>query len=209
MTTLLIIIGVLLLPYVYQVLVPFRRPRLDAYFSPGHTFSSEAEGFVQTVIRQEGDKLYTRVCMRPHAPGPPEHLHAGFDEAFTVIEGMLSVKFGNEVKTYSPGETVVIPRGTYHRIFNATDAEVVVGSGTSAEYLPVEFAYSLTQIYPLMDPKGGMSVRSFAKYCVMDGLFDSVIKGPPPAVVGFIRKAVKPWARLFGMTPYDDRSRPA
>ncbi|MFM2139103.1 MAG: hypothetical protein RJA57_1410, partial [Bacteroidota bacterium] len=172
-------------------------------------FASEAEGFVQTVLRQEGEKVYIQVRIRPHAPGPPEHLHAGFDEVLTVIEGTLSVNWEDGVRNYGPGETVQIPRGTYHRLFNASDAEVVVGSGTGAEYLPLEFAYSLVQIYPLMDPKGGMSLRSFCKYCVLDELFDSVIKGPPPQVVGFIRKVVKPWARLFGMTPYDERSRPA
>jgi hypothetical protein len=48
----------------------------------------------------------------------------------------------------------------------------------------------------------------FAKICVLDTAFDTVPAGPPPAFFVLLKKAVKPYARLLGVTPYDHKSRP-
>jgi hypothetical protein len=87
-----LIILLLLLPVLYNLLFPFRKPNLVHYFIPGQTFFSEAEGIRQTIIKQEGDKVYGQLELLPHAAGPPEHLHYAFDESGTVLQGTLSVK---------------------------------------------------------------------------------------------------------------------
>jgi hypothetical protein len=66
-----ITIGILLLPVLYNQLFPLRRPRLDHYFRPGHTFTSAAEGVTQTVIRQEGNRVYSELRFAPRAAGTP------------------------------------------------------------------------------------------------------------------------------------------
>jgi quercetin dioxygenase-like cupin family protein len=204
-----ILTSILLLPVAYNLLFPFRRPRLDNYFSPGQTFTSEAEGVTQTVIRQEGNRVYSELTFAPHAAGPPEHLHRTLDESLSVVKGTLTTKVGGQVRRAAAGERIVLRKGVYHRLYNETGEEVVLRSVAEEDYIPVELAYSLAQLYPLMKTGGGLSLKMFAKICVLDNAFDTVPAGLPPAFFSILVKAAKPYARLFGVTPYDHRSRPA
>jgi quercetin dioxygenase-like cupin family protein len=128
MTAALILIVLLLVPVLYDLLFPFKRPDLNNYFSPGQTFTSKAEGITQTVIKQEGDKVYGEVKFEPYAAGPPEHLHYTFNESGTVIKGTLSAKMNGQVKKFKAGERLILKRGIYHRIFNETNEEVIFRS---------------------------------------------------------------------------------
>jgi quercetin dioxygenase-like cupin family protein len=49
---------------------------------------------------------------------PPGHFHPDQDEHFEVLEGQLSVRVDGEERTLEPGETIDIPRGTVHRMWN-------------------------------------------------------------------------------------------
>ena len=96
MTTALIILGTMLLPVLYNLLFPFKRPDLDKYFSPGQTFTSKAEGVTQTVIRQDGNRVYCELRFDAKAIGPPEHLHNALNESGTVTRGTLTTKVGGK-----------------------------------------------------------------------------------------------------------------
>ncbi len=205
---LFLLTGFLLLPVAYDLLFPFRRPRLDDYFAPGQTFASQAEGVTHTVIRQEGNRVYSELRLAPYAAGPPAHLHQALDESLSVVKGTLSAEVGGQVRRAAAGERVVLPKGVYHRLYNETGEEVVLRSVAAEDYIPVELAYSLAQLYPLMKPGGGLSLPLFAKICVLDNAFDAIPAGPPPVFFWVLKKAVKPYARLFGVTPYEHRSRP-
>jgi quercetin dioxygenase-like cupin family protein len=208
MTVILIIVGLLLLPVIYNVAFPFKRPYLDNYFTPGQTFISIAEGVTQTVIKQDGNKVYCDLKFEPKAMGPPEHMHLTLDESATVVKGTLTTKVGGQITKLNPGDRIILPKGIYHSMFNETDSEVLVKSEQPEDYLPVELAYSLYQLYPLLDSESGSTLKMIAKISVLDEMFDTYILGPPPAVFKAIKKIVKPYARLFGVTPYDDKSRP-
>src|SRR5262245_37276281 len=54
----------------------------------------------------------------------PDHRHAGFDEAFYVIEGQLEMRLGGEVTVASPGYFVNVQRGTVHGYSNTTSGPV-------------------------------------------------------------------------------------
>ncbi len=43
------------------------------------------------------------------------HSHADTDELFLVIEGHLDMEFRDRTVPLSPGEMIVVPRGTEHR----------------------------------------------------------------------------------------------
>ncbi len=208
MMTPLIIIGVLLLPIFYNLLFPFKKPNLENYFSPGQTYTSSAEGITQTVLRQDGNKVYCELKFEPHAIGPPYHMHVNLNEKSSIIKGTLSAKINGQIKHLNPGDRIVLNKGVYHSMYNETNEEVIVRSEKDEDYLPIEFAYSLSQLYPLMKPEGGLSFKMFLKICVLDVLFDSVPFGPPPAFFGIIKKVIKPYARLLGATPYDTKSKP-
>lgn len=200
MLILIIALGIIMLPVVYNVFFPLKKPDLSNYFKPGQTYSSKGEGITQTIIRQEDNKVYCELRFAPFAPGPPEHMHEQMPETIQVVQGTLSAKINGEVVQIHEGERVNLPAGVFHKIFNQTDKEVVLRPQLPEDHIPVEFAYSLDQLYPLMTSKN-LTLKMFAKICVLDELFDSIPVGPPPAVFRFIKKAVKPYARLFGVKP--------
>ncbi|MGH3433397.1 MAG: cupin domain-containing protein [Thermocrispum sp.] len=51
---------------------------------------------------------------------PPRHLHPRQDERFEVLAGELTVEVGGEPRrVLSAGESLEVPRGTAHRMWNA------------------------------------------------------------------------------------------
>lgn len=54
-------------------------------------------------------------------PGPPLHLHPGFDELFHVLEGELCVRVAERTETVGPGGIAFVPRGTPHTFANRSD----------------------------------------------------------------------------------------
>jgi len=57
-------------------------------------------------------------------PGPPRfiaplHLHHNDDEAWYVLEGMLSVRVGDRDLEANAGSAVFVPRGTPHTYWNS------------------------------------------------------------------------------------------
>ncbi|CAN5238973.1 hypothetical protein BH23BAC1_BH23BAC1_47370 [soil metagenome] len=207
MTLLLIIFAFLLLPVFYNVLIPFKPPVLDNYFTPGQTFESKGEGIKQTVIRQIGNKVYNELVLGPKALGPPEHIHLSFDESATVNKGTLSVYIDGEVKKVRAGERAKIFKGQEHRFYNETEEEVHISSDKEEDGIPVEFAYCLAQLYPYLKKSNKMSVQILMKIAVLDDMFDTYPKG---GVIAFktLKKIIKPYARLLGYTPYDEKSKP-
>ena len=57
-------------------------------------------------------------------PGPPQHVHPGFDEVFLVLEGHLTVRTGDEVSRLEPGSLAFVPGAVPHTFAN-TEAEPV------------------------------------------------------------------------------------
>jgi mannose-6-phosphate isomerase-like protein (cupin superfamily) len=51
-------------------------------------------------------------------PGPPLHIHPGFDEVFLVLEGHLTVRVGDEVSRLDPGSLAFVPGPVPHTFAN-------------------------------------------------------------------------------------------
>lgn len=51
---------------------------------------------------------------------PPPHLHPSQDERFAIAEGALTVEIDGVERTIRAGQTLDIPRGTPHRMWNAS-----------------------------------------------------------------------------------------
>lgn len=56
--------------------------------------------------------------MAPGHAGPMEHVHAGHDEAFVILEGSLRFRVGDATRVVVPGETVFASRGLAHGFAN-------------------------------------------------------------------------------------------
>jgi mannose-6-phosphate isomerase-like protein (cupin superfamily) len=62
--------------------------------------------------------------LEPDAKGPGAHAHAGNDEIFYVIEGMVSILAGETWAEAPKGSFVRIPAGTMHDFENRSTARV-------------------------------------------------------------------------------------
>lgn len=69
----------------------------------------------------DGDGALTLTEMRvaPGFPGPPLHIHAGFTDAFYVVEGTLELRVGEDTVEAGPGTFAALPPGTPHTFANA------------------------------------------------------------------------------------------
>lgn len=54
--------------------------------------------------------------------GPPTHMHAGYEESFTVLDGELTLQCGGEMIHATVGSCVNIPRGAVHAFKNTGSA---------------------------------------------------------------------------------------
>ncbi|MEO0821125.1 MAG: cupin domain-containing protein [Pseudomonadota bacterium] len=61
----------------------------------------------------------------------PPHVHPTQDEWIVMQEGVLEVEFGTETMTARPGDTIRMPMGKPHGIFNRSDAPAVALFGVA------------------------------------------------------------------------------
>lgn len=176
------------------------KPELSNYFRPGDKLVSRFEGFEQTVLSVNDGWLHTRLEVAPYAPGPPEHFHEAFTETFTVKSGTMSILVNGEKLTLRAGETISVPPMTKHKPFNETGETVIIES-EDERTLPVEFGYTLTQLYGFMDryPDGPSVPQMLMQLSVYGDLADSYLAdGPPLTVQKGLRVVMAPTARLMG-----------
>lgn len=197
---------------VHHYLFPPEKVAYINYFKPGDQFNSVTEGFHQTIISLDGEWLNARLVMQPHAPGPPEHVHADFDETFTVKEGVLSMLINGEHKVIRAGESVFIPKGTAHKPFNESDQVVIVENKDGEKTFPTKFAYYLNQLYPVIDDMGEnqSTMKIVMQFSVYGSDLDTWIVGPPIGVQRALRFILAPTARLMGYkNSYEPAGKPS
>jgi mannose-6-phosphate isomerase-like protein (cupin superfamily) len=76
------------------------------------------------VRHSDADRLTVQVTYAPGGGPPPAHYHPGQDERFEVLAGELQVKIGDERRALGPGDTLEVPRGTVHSMWNPGDEPV-------------------------------------------------------------------------------------
>jgi quercetin dioxygenase-like cupin family protein len=100
-------------------------------------------------------KLHTDESFIWHATVPadsfvPPHIHPHQDEWIYVIDGELEVEFGPDVHKAAAGDTVKMPRGEAHGIFNRSGQVATCLFGVS----PSRRLYDLfTQLDGVTDPE--------------------------------------------------------
>ena len=71
-----------------------------------------------TVLRAEPELLEVEGRWGSEGKPPPAHYHPDQDERFQVLEGSLRVRLEGEERELSAGETLEIPRGVSHLMWN-------------------------------------------------------------------------------------------
>jgi quercetin dioxygenase-like cupin family protein len=83
--------------------------------------------FIQTSKDSNGQVLEMEATYNAMSKEPPSHYHPYQDENFTVISGELRVRLdGEETHTLQAGDTLQIPRGQVHSVWNASKHKAVV-----------------------------------------------------------------------------------
>src|SRR5918998_3462122 len=76
-----------------------------------------------TVREHSPDALVVEGRWGPDGSPPPPHFHPGQDERFEVLEGELTAVVDGEQRTLGPGDTLEVPRGSVHKMWNSHDVE--------------------------------------------------------------------------------------
>jgi quercetin dioxygenase-like cupin family protein len=72
-----------------------------------------------TVTERSPATLVAEATYAAAGSPPPPHRHPAQDEDFTVLEGELTVTVDQQTRTLHQGETIAIPRGAAHQMWNA------------------------------------------------------------------------------------------
>ena len=92
----------------------------------GQTINNPVTGeeitFLATSAETGGDYLTFECRVEPGKAHLPAHLHPAQTEHFTMLDGILAARVGDETYTLLPGQSLILPAGVVHQWWNATDA---------------------------------------------------------------------------------------
>lgn len=108
------------------MLQPMSEPVLHR---PGDGERHAAGPGTETVIKATGDDtggsfFLSETTVPPGFPGPPPHRHERLTDMFYVLDGVLTVRIGDQLHECPPGTFVCAPPGVVHTFSNRGDAPV-------------------------------------------------------------------------------------
>lgn len=89
-----------------------------ALLGPGEGELIEVAGNRITIKAASPSQLVCDYSAAPRFPGPPLHVHPGFDETYLVLEGQLDVIVGDECNSLAPGAVAYVSGSVPHTFRN-------------------------------------------------------------------------------------------
>ena len=88
-----------------------------------------AVGTSETVLKATGADtggsfFLSETTIAPGFPGPPPHRHERLHDMFYVLEGVLTVRIGEDTREVGAGTFICAPPGVVHTFSNPSDAPV-------------------------------------------------------------------------------------
>jgi quercetin dioxygenase-like cupin family protein len=77
-----------------------------------------------TGLETGGTFFLSESTIAPGFPGPPPHRHERLVDMFYVLDGVLTVRLGDEAHELGPGSFVCVPPGVVHTFSNTSDSDV-------------------------------------------------------------------------------------
>lgn len=71
-----------------------------------------------------GTFFMSETTIAPGFPGPPPHRHEQLHDMFYVLDGVLTMRVGDEVQQFGAGTFVCVPPGTTHTFSNTSEQPV-------------------------------------------------------------------------------------
>lgn len=111
------------MPLPGRILVRGRFPHNAGVANPGDVLENPITGqsltFRRTTAQTGGELLEVESSWEAGGMEPPEHHHPHQQEHFEVLEGELRARLGDVEHTVRTGETLEVPSGTPHAMWNA------------------------------------------------------------------------------------------
>lgn len=79
-----------------------------------------------TIVENSPQALVVEATYGPGGKPPPKHLHPAQDEHFEVLSGTLNARVGKRELALGPGETLDVPCGAVHQMWNASGQDTRV-----------------------------------------------------------------------------------
>jgi mannose-6-phosphate isomerase-like protein (cupin superfamily) len=88
-----------------------------------------AVGPSETVLKAtgaetDGSFFLSETTIAPGFPGPPPHRHERLHDMFYVLDGVLTVRLGDDTSQVGPGTFICVPPGVVHTFSNPGDRPV-------------------------------------------------------------------------------------
>ena len=106
-----------------------------------------------TAASSGGELFEVEATYEPGSQAPLAHLHPAQDEHFEIRSGSMAARIGGEEAVHGPGETIDIPRGTVHSMWNAGEEPAVVLWQTRPALRTEEFFEAVADLMSRTDPK--------------------------------------------------------
>jgi quercetin dioxygenase-like cupin family protein len=162
----------------------------------GDVFESQVEGYRNLVQRLENNQVWLEITLMPYAKGPPEHLHLGFEEVFTVQAGRVRLRLSGKEQILHVGDTVRIPAKTPHLLDNPYPEAAQVECGD----LPLAFVQGLNKLYAFGNANPHkLESPATLLFLAARGLdFDTWLMAAPLPAQKIMRRVLAPLARVLG-----------
>jgi quercetin dioxygenase-like cupin family protein len=102
---------------------------MEAVVHPPGQGERHTPGSSEILIKATGDDtagtfFLSESTIVPGFPGPPPHRHERLVDMFYVLEGVLTVRLGEEMHQLEAGTFVCVPAGVVHTFSNPSDSPV-------------------------------------------------------------------------------------
>jgi quercetin dioxygenase-like cupin family protein len=96
---------------------------MDPVLHPPGEGERHGVGTSEVVIKATGEDtggsfFLSESTIAPGFPGPPPHRHERLHDMFYVLDGVLTVRLGEETREVGPGTFICVPPGVVHTFSN-------------------------------------------------------------------------------------------
>jgi quercetin dioxygenase-like cupin family protein len=167
---------------------------------PGHVMENPVGGedrivFTKTAQQTGGEVFGLEVFIRAGARGTPEMVHPLQDESFEILSGSLDFRVGGQERRLEAGESLLIPKGTPHNWWNASDEE----AHALVELRPALRSEELfANIYGISGEAGSFSNPLQMAVLINEHFDEGHLTKPPLPVQKAVFGALAPVGRLLG-----------
>ena len=158
--------------------------------------------FLKTAADTNGELLEMEATYEPSSIEPVEHFHPRQDEHFEILEGTLEAEIGGERRQLRAGESLDVPAGTPHSMWNAGDQRARTRWETRPALRTEDFFESLARLARegKIDRKGMPNPLQLG---VLANAYRAEFRTtkPPPALQAVLLPALSLVGRLLGYRP--------